>query len=150
MLKKKKKFGATTKILVSTILFILYISFVAFPFLAANQPPNEATSQWAYSAAPLHYALLYFPAFALYVYSICKNILDIQHIRWLIYPIIFIVLFVGAHMLFFVFSMIILWFCILTIPLGLAALIILEVFAIHLDIKNSHKNAENKNKIKKS
>lgn len=129
-------------IIISTILFILYIVFIAFPFLAANQPPNESTSKWAYDYAPVHYAMIYFPAFALYIYAILKNILYIRCIRWLIYPIVFITLFIAIHMLFFVFSMVILWFLLITLPVGAIALIVIEGLAIGLDIKERKQIAD--------
>ena len=75
---KDYKSNASVSIIISTVLFVLYVVFIAFPFLATNQPPNESTSKWAYDYAPVHYAMIYFPAFALYVYSILKNILNLQ------------------------------------------------------------------------
>lgn len=132
---KDYKSNASVNIIISTILLILYVIFVAFPFLATNQPPNESTSKWAYDYAPVHYAMIYFPAFAFYLYSILKNILNVKHIRWLIYPIVFVMLFVASHMVFFVFSMVILWFGLITIPVGFIALIAVEILAIGLDIK---------------
>lgn len=137
---KDYKSNASVSIIISTVLFVLYVVFIAFPFLATNQPPNESTSKWAYDYAPVHYAMIYFPAFALYVYSILKNILNVKHIRWLIYPIVFVMLFVAIHMVFFVFSMVILWFILITIPAGFIALIVVERVAICLDIKE-HKEA---------
>ena len=137
---KDYKSNASVSIIISTVLFVLYVVFIAFPFLATNQPPNESTSKWAYDYAPVHYAMIYFPAFALYVYSILKNILNVKHIRWLIYPIVFVMLFVAIHMVFFVFSMVILWFGLITIPAGFIALIVVEGVAICLDIKE-HKEA---------
>ena len=130
----KNKFIAPINILLATLAFVLYIVFVAYPFLVTNQPPNEASSTWAYDYAPVHYALIYFPAYILYLIVICKNIISVKKIRWFIYPIIFIILFVATHMVFFVFSMIILWFCIITVPAGFCGFVATECFAIWLDI----------------
>ena len=142
MFNKNSKYSAIRNILIATVLFVLYIVFVAYPFLAANQPPNESTSKWAYDYAPVHYAMIYFPAYALYVYSILKNILNIKYLRWLIYPLVFIMLFIATHMVFFVFSMVILWFGLITIPVGFISLIAIEGLAIGLDIKGHKQNAE--------
>lgn len=139
---KDYKSNASVSIIISTVLFVLYVVFIAFPFLATNQPPNESTSKWAYDYAPVHYAMIYFPAFALYVYSILKNILNVKHIRWLIYPVVFVMLFVAIHMVFFVYSMAILWFGLVTIPLGFIGLIAIEILAIILDIKEHKKGSE--------
>lgn len=133
---KRFKSNASVNIIVSNILFILYILFVAFPFLAVNQPPDESTSKWTYDYAPVHYAMIYFPVFALYMYSILKNILNVKHIRKLIYPLVFIMLFIAIHMVFFVFSMTILWFCLITVPVGFLTLIATEIFAINFDNKD--------------
>lgn len=142
MFNKNNKYSAIRNIFIATVLFILYIIFVAYPFLAINQPPNESTSKWAYDYAPVHYAMIYFPAFALYVYSILKNILNVRHIRRLIYPIVFVMLFVAIHMVFFVFSMVILWFGLITIPVGFITLIVVEGVAIGLDIKEHKQVSE--------
>ncbi len=130
-----KKLNASVDIIISTIFFLLYVIYIVFPFLAVNEPPNEATSKWAYDYAPVHYAMIYFPAFALYLYAILKNILNVKRIRRLIYPIVFIMLFIAIHMLFFVFSMVILWFLLFTIPIGAITLIVIERLAISLDVK---------------
>lgn len=129
-------------IIVATILFVLYIVFVAFPFFAATSPQTEASLEWAYNYAPIHYAMIYFPAFAIYVYSILKNILAVRYIRSLIYPIVFIILFVAVHMVFFVFSAVILWFAIITIPVGFIVLVAIEMLAIYFDIKDRKQNGE--------
>ena len=142
MFNKNSKYSAMGNIIIATILFILYIVFVAFPFLVANQPPNEATTKWTYDYAPVHYAMIYFPAFALYVYSILKNILNVKCMRWLVYPLVFVMLFIATHMVFFVFSMVILWFGLITIPVGFIALIAIEGLAIGLDIKGNKQNTE--------
>ena len=139
------KNNSIKNIFLATILFILYVMFVAYPFLAANQPPNEASSQWAYQDAPIHYGLIYFPAFAIYVYIILRNVLNVNKLRWLVYPIIFIMLFVAVHMVLFIYSMVVLWLGLLTIPIGFITLIIVEMVAISLDIK-THLQKEEANK----
>lgn len=132
---------AIFNILISTLIIIVYVALVVIPFFVNNSPPNEATSQWSYNNAPLHYALLFYPIVALYCISVVKNIFNVKSFRCIIYPICFCMLFVLCHMCFFVLSAVILFVCIITIPLGALILFFITIFALVLDIK-SFKNIE--------
>ena len=116
--------------------------FVAFPFLALHQPPNEAISKWSYELAPIHYGLIFFPIFVLFCIIIGKNILKVETNRKIIYPIAFCTFFAAFHMVFFIYSMIVLWAGILTIPLGIAALFGIYNLASQLDKKNEKTEEE--------
>lgn len=115
-----------------------YVIFVAFPFLAANQPPNEATSEWKYAYAPLHYAMIFYPAYLAYFMFVADNITRVRHIRKLIYPLCFITLFAATHMVFFIYGMVILWFSLITVPLGLLTLLAVEILAVVLDRRDEN------------
>ena len=57
-----KIFGKSCKtILIATLIYILYVAFVVMPFFIYASPPNEATSIWKFSSAPLVFALLFYP-----------------------------------------------------------------------------------------
>ncbi len=133
---------AICNILISTLITIAYVALVVIPFFVDNSPPNESTLQWSYRNAPLHYALLFYPIVIAYCIAIAKNILKVQSFRFIIYPICFCMLFVLCHMCFFVLSAVILWFCLITLPLGCLALLFIITFALILDIKGSRNSEE--------
>ena len=134
-IKNKNKFPSI-KILAATAVFWLYVVFAAYPFLVANQPSTEATSQWRYDYAPLYYALIFFPIYFAYFMVVADNIVGVRRIRKLVYPVCFVTLFAATHMVFFIYGMVILWFAILTVPIGLLALFGGEIWAFVLDAKD--------------
>lgn len=130
-------------IFIATLVYIFYVAFIVMPFFWYVSPPNEATSVWKFQAAPLFFALLFYPAFWLWSYSVVKNIFDVRYLRTLIYTIVYIITFASIHLLFFIFSAVILWCLLLTLPIGIILLVILISVSIIFDIKDF----EQKNKI---
>lgn len=132
-----KIFSKSSKtILWATLVYILYVAFIVMPFFMYASPPNEATSVWKFPSAPLVFALLFYPAFWGWSYFVVKNIFDVRYLRTLIYTIVFIVAFASIHVLFFIFSAVILWGMILTIPVGIILLVLLILASIIFDIKD--------------
>lgn len=135
-----KIFNKSSKtILWATLVYILYVAFIVMPFFMYASPPNEATSVWKFPSAPLVFALLFYPAFWGWSYFVVKNIFDVRYLRTLIYTIVFIVAFASIHVLFFIFSAVILWGMILTIPVGIILLVLLILASIIFDIKDFSK-----------
>lgn len=135
-----KIFGKSCKtILIATLIYILYVAFVVMPFFIYASPPNEATIIWKFSSAPLVFALLFYPAFWVWSYFVVKNIFDVRYLRTLIYTIVYIVTFASIHILFFIFSAVILWGMLLTIPIGIILLVLLILASIIFDIKDFSK-----------
>lgn len=138
-----KIFNKSSKVvLFATFIYILYVWFVVFPFFGYASPPDEATSDWKFPSAPLVFALLFYPAFWGWSYIVVKNIFDIHYLRTLIYTIVYIIAFASAHVLFFIFSALILWYAILTVPVGLFLLILIIVVSLFFDVRDFMKNNE--------
>ena len=114
-------------------------SYCNTDFFTYASPPNEATSIWKFSSAPLVFALLFYPAFWVWSYFVVKNIFDVRYLRTLIYTIVYIVTFASIHILFFIFSAVILWVMLLTIPIGIILLVLLILASIIFDIKDFSK-----------
>lgn len=139
-------------ILLATLIYLLYIAFIVIPFFAYASPPNEATSVWKFPTAPLFFSLLFYPAFWLWSYCVVKNIFDVRYLRTLIYTIVYIITFASIHLLFFIFSAVILWCLLLTLPIGIILLVILVFISFIFDIKDfeqKNKIAQNDNSLAK-
>lgn len=123
-----------------SVIFFIYVFLVVIPFLKLNLPATEIDLEWRYEYAPFVYALLFYPAVWLWCYVIAKNILNVKYIRTIIYSLIYIIAFITAHMIFFIFSTVILWFCLLTIPIGIILFIAILVGSIIYDVKDIRAN----------
>ncbi len=139
-------------IFIATLVYIFYVAFIVMPFFWYASPPNEATIVWKFPMAPLFFALLFYPAFWLWSYSVVKNIFDVRYLRTLIYTIVYIITIASIHILFFIFSAVILWCLLLTLPIGIILLVILIFISIIFDIKDfrqKNKIAQNDNSLAK-
>ena len=152
----KQKYSSSLNIFLATVLFVLYV-FVVFsipnPVKGHSIPTAE---QFIYD---IQYAQKIYPAFAIYTLIILKNILNVKNLKWLIYPIIIIVLNFSLHMIFVLaWGTFILWFGCFTIPLNFRILIQLafgiEGYKKSLNEKSNVKleetlNVGNDNKLQK-
>lgn len=135
---------AAYKIILWSVVYAFYIIFILLSFLESYGPPNEATSQWKYDHAQLHYALISLPAFFLYIFLVLKDIKLIKYVRWFIYSLVYIEVFFASHICLMVFGPAVMWISLLTVQVGMIAYIILISNAAKKD-REDFKNAELKN-----
>lgn len=135
MVKFYKNLSPLAKILLSTMVFFVYNWLVVYPFLILYAPANESTNEWWFYLAPLVYFLLFLPSLIIYLMVIIKNIKEVKKMRFIIWPTCYITLFIAFHMFLIGISPILLWFMILTLPIGFVWFVVIEIWAIVLDIK---------------
>ena len=128
ILNETKKANIT--VLSATIIVIIYLLTIVWSFFGVNGPQSEASDTWAYALAPLHFALILFPAILIYAFIFAKNILKVKYIRWIVYPACFVAFYLMAFIGAFIVSSMMFWlFIFISTPTVLMFLGI-EIFAI--------------------
>lgn len=123
-------------------LVFLYIAVIRYPFFVLVAPKNESTNEWAFTIAPLICFLIFLPSLILYLNIVIKYIESVKKYRFIIYTIVYIIFFILVHVGLMSLSPILLWFWIMTIPLGFLWGLIVEIIAIINDVKD-RKNEKN-------
>lgn len=151
MISKETK-KANITVIAATIIVIIYLFTIAWSFLYINGPQDENSDIWAYTLAPLHYALILLPAVLMYAFIFAKNILKVKYLRWIVYPAGFITFFLMFFLGAFIVSPAIIWLFIFISAPVIFMLFGVEIFAITFDIydfknKDSEKNNTDTEKI---
>ena len=137
---------ANITVLSTTIIVIIYLLKIVWSFFGVNGPQNENSDNWAYALAPLHFALIFFPAILIYAFIFAKNILKVKYIRWIIYPACFLAFYLMAFIGAFIVSSMMFWLFIFISTPTVLMFLGLEIFAIIYDIIDfKNKNSENSN-----
>ena len=137
---------ANITVLSTTIIVIIYLLKIVWSFFGVNGPQNENSDNWAYALAPLHFALILFPAILIYAFIFAKNILKVKYIRWIIYPACFLAFYLMAFIGAFIVSSMMFWLFIFISTPTVLMFLGLEIFAIIYDIIDfKNKNSENSN-----
>ena len=137
---------ANLYVFIATIIVIIYLLTIVWSFFGINGPQDENSDTWAYTLAPLHYALILFPAILIYAFIFARYILKVKYIRWLVYPACFIAFYLMALLGAFIISYGMFWLFIFTFSPSVFLLLALEIFAIIYDIIDfKDKNSENSN-----
>lgn len=124
------------KILLANVCFVVYCVTVVYPFFSKNVQLGEITQTWRYEAAPLHYVLLFYSAFWVYLCFIARHILKVQYIRTIVYSISFVVTFLACHGLMLIRGHFALFETVIGIPLGGIFLCLLLFWAFKKDIQD--------------
>lgn len=134
----KQKYSASLNILLATVLFFLYV-FVVFIVL------NHSIGQ---SIPNIQDSCKFYPAFIIYVLIILKNIIRVKTARGLIYPIIFVMMFISLNIiLILTFGYILSWvYYLRLLPYSLISLFCVEIFAVVMDIID-FKKEDTKSKV---
>lgn len=139
---------ANLSIFIATIIAIIYLITIVYPFFVTNAPPDENSDTWAYALAPLHYILILLPVILGYAFVIAKNILKVRFIRCLLFPACYITFYCMVFMGSFIISSAIFWLFIFTLLPNAILLLAIEIFAIIRDIfdftKKGDTNANDK------
>ena len=110
-----------------------------------NAPISELSRTWRYESAQLHYALLFYSAFWIYLCIISKYVLNIRYMRSIIYPFCFIVIFFAFHGVAMIWGRVVLWGMVVSIPLGLVALGFVFFISLKKDIQDKLSPLQKKN-----
>ena len=93
------------------------------------------SGQWKYEAAPVHYALLFYPALWAYLYFTARHILKVRSLRTIVYPLFFLVFFAALYAVFMIWGSLVLWSLPVSVPVGILVLIGIIVFSLKQDIR---------------
>jgi len=125
--------SSSAKVLLISVIWILYIIFVIVPFaenqglLNATTPPQEDKT--------LIYFLLTTPVFIAYIVFLCICRKKITFPKSLIYPLIITSLYIGLFACLLAMGWPILWFVVLTIVIVIIAIIVSFIIGLIKDIR---------------
>jgi len=125
--------SSSAKVLLISVIWILYIIFVIVPFaekqgfLNATTPPQEDKT--------LIYFLLTTPVFIAYIVFVCVCCKKITFPKSIIYPLIVISLYIGLFACLLAMGWPILWFMIFTIVIVIIFVIVSFIIGLVKDIR---------------
>lgn len=128
--------SSALKIVIASVLYILYYAIVVFPFLSDNLLTNGVIGKWKSDAALIRYALLFCPALWVYLCVIVRNILNVRYLRSIVYPFLFLMFFAVSYAVLLIWGTSVLWSMLLTVPVGVIVFFVLILMSFKQDIRD--------------